>query len=255
MRRLKIRYYRCYAVGYRLTCRACRSMNGRIFSVETGYREMLKVMKNPLNLPQIRPIITEPFYGKSSRAPVKTVPLHPGCRCVMVAHTEEREIRTVKRPQGVPETPAQRELEERFQNLTSQERANKLRIAQQDAQWARPPKRPKDRHIKDFLGKYIQKHFEKHKSEVGAKSVEECEAITRDVLGNPDIVFVSLIKFVNHKTGKIEKGTYWHFFKGNLHVAVSKDNYSLLSLYKVEVDKWLEDELKKGAETGIIELK
>ena len=194
MRRLKIKYYRWDAVGDRLTCRACRSMDGRVFSVETGYREMLKVMKNPLNLPQIRPIITEPFYGKSSRAPVKTVPLHPGCRCVMSAHTEEREIRTVERTQGVPETPAQKELEERFQNLTPQERANKLRIAQQDAEWARPPKGPKEKDIKKFLRGHLERKFRKHGEEVGVSSAEDYDKLARSILEEPDRVFVSLVK-------------------------------------------------------------
>ncbi len=253
MRRLKIKYYRWDAVGDRLTCRACRSMDGRVFSVETGYREMLKVMKNPLSLPDIRPIITEPFYGKSSRAPVKTVPLHPGCRCVMVAHTEEREIRTVERPQGVPETHTQKELEERFQNLTPQERANKLRIAQQDSEWARPPQRPKDKQIKSFLGEYVQKHFEKHKDELGVKSVEEYKKLTRQILEEPEKVLVSL-----HRYGEREL-TYWAFFKDGKMAVVSEDNYTILSMYRMDPQEWIEVERERaekfGGMTGFVELR
>ena len=40
-----------------------------------------------------------------------------------------------------------------------------------------------------------------------------------------------------------------------MYVSVSEDNYSLLSLYKVEVDKWLEREKARGVEAGIIELR
>ncbi len=255
MRRFKIRYYRWDAVGDRLTCPACRSMDGRIFSVETGYREMLKLMKDPLNLPNTRPIVTDPFYGKTSRAPVKTVPLHPGCRCIMVAHTEDREIRTVERPEGIPDTPTQKELEERFQSLTPQERANKLRIAQQDAQWARPPKRPKKKDIKNFLEGHLERKFRKHREEVGVSSAEDYDRLARSVLEEPDRVFVSLVKRINERTGKIEEATYWNFFKGDLYVSVSEDNYSLLSLYKIEVDRWLQKETARGIETGIIELR
>ena len=253
MRRLRIKYYRWDAVGDRLTCPACRSMDGRVFSVETGYREMLKVIKNPLNLPDTRPIITEPFYGKSSRAPVRTVPLHPGCRCVMVAHTEEREIRRVERPDGMPDTPTQKDLEERFQNLTPQERANKLRIAQQDAQWARPPKRPKDRHVKYFLGRYVQKHFEKHRRSLGVNSVEEYKELTRQILEEPEKVLVSLHRYGNKEL------TYWAFFKDGKMAIVSEDNYTILSIYKISPEEWIKAEKgrveKQGGVAGFVELR
>ncbi len=253
MRKYRIKYYRWDAVGDRLTCRACRSMDGRVFKVEEGYTEMTEIIQNPLNLPQIRPIMNKPFYGVSSKAPVKTPPAHPQCRCRIVVHTEEREITTVERPPQVGENPTQRELEERFNNLTPVERAYKLRIMKQDAEWARPPAKPKDKDIKNFLGKYLQNHFLKHKDELKVKSVEEYRKLTREILENPDRVFVSLHQYSDKEL------TYWAFFKKGIMTIVSEDNYSILSTYRIEPEEWIKREKerveKHGGMTGFVELK
>ncbi len=104
------------------------------------------------------------------------------------------------------ENPTQRELEERFYNLTPEERAYRLRIIQQDSTWRRPPEKPKDKHIKEFVEKIkVKKHFDKHGKEVGVNSVEEYEKKTMEVLSNPDRVFVSLVKVLNRKHEKLKK--------------------------------------------------
>jgi hypothetical protein len=127
---------------------------------------------------------------------------------------------------------------------------------QQDAEWGRPPKNAKDKHIENFIRKAVEKHFEKHKEEVGAKDLEDYKRKTREVLEHPDRVFISLVRVIDTKTGRINDLTYWHFFKGKLYVGVSENNYSITTFHRKEsIEKWAEQELNRGGEAGIIELR
>jgi len=259
--KLRIKEYRWDAVGDRLTCPACRSLDGRVIKTEQGLAEIQKLQANPLALPQIRPIVNQPFYGPTSNAPVKTPPAHPLCRCRIVAHTRIKEIQTVEVPDFAPSNPTTAELYNRFNNLTAEERGNKLRIMQQDAEWGRPPKDAKDKHIENFLRKAVEKHFKKHKEEVGAKDLEDYKRKAREVLEKPDRVFVSLVRAPNPKTGKIVENTYWHFFKGKFYyVGVSEDNYAITTFHRKEgIEEWAKQEVERAqkwkGEAGIIELK
>jgi hypothetical protein len=151
-------------------------------------------------------------------------------------------------------------LYNRFNNLTPEERGNKLRIMQQDSEWGRLPKDAKARHINEFVSqKLVKKHFQKHKDEVGAKDLEDYKRKTRAVLENPDRVFVSLV-IVKGETGQVRELTYWHFFKGKLYVGVSEDNYAITTFHRKEgIEEWAEQEMKRAqkwkGEAGIIELK
>ena len=61
-----------------------------------------------------------------------------------------------------------------------------------------------------------------------------------------------------HKYGEKEM-TYWAFFKKGTMVIVSEDNYTILSMYKMPPEKWIEEEKKRAekwnGETGFIELR
>jgi len=249
MMKYQVKRYRWDAIGDRLTCKACRSMDGRIFKVEEGYREITELTKNPLNLTKIRPVLSKPFFGSTQKAPIKTPPAHPQCRCRIAIHTEEKEILSVERPPQADETSAQRELEERLGNLTPQERAYKLRIMKQDAEWARPPAKPKDRNLRNFLGDYVRKHFLKHKEELGVRSIKEYRELTREVLQNPERVLISLHQYPGREL------TYWAFFKEGVMVIVSEDNYSILSTYKKEPEAWIREEKERVKNVGFVELR
>ena len=77
------------AVNDRLTCSACRSMDGRIIKTEVAMEQLNDVMKKGL---ETRPIITKPFRDATINAPVKFPPLHIHCRCSTYAHFREENI-------------------------------------------------------------------------------------------------------------------------------------------------------------------
>ena len=241
MQKARVRKFRWDAVGDRLTCKACRSMDGRIFEVKEAARvlDTIESSEDPSILKEVRPIINKPFKGPSTLAPVKSPPLHPHCRCRVVSWIEELEEElptSVERPPGVPDTPLQRELEEEYRSFSRAELTNRIR-AHLGSEWARPPKRAKDKHIENFLGRYAEAHFKKHGAEVGAGTLEEYKRKALEIIKNPEKVYVE----------RNEAGTYYAFFKDNLMVVSSDDNLSILSLYKIEEERWIRERARKGS--------
>ncbi|WP_025209454.1 phage minor head protein [Hippea sp. KM1] len=150
--------FRWDATNDRLTCPACRSMDGRIIETKAAKEQIdLVINSKPEDLPNIRPIATNYYKGKTSNFPLKTPPMHPLCRCTVAAEFESTPVKyKVGRPADAPITSEQLELEEMFNNLSNDEIHNKVKAHLGDV-WARPPVKPKDKHIKNFLDNHIQK--------------------------------------------------------------------------------------------------
>ncbi|MCS7279994.1 MAG: hypothetical protein NZ530_08145, partial [Thermodesulfobacteriaceae bacterium] len=79
--RALIKYYRWDAVGDRLTCPACRSMDGRVFRTEDAVRvlDTIESSEDPTIVKELRPIITTQVRGPSAQILTKWPPLHPHC--------------------------------------------------------------------------------------------------------------------------------------------------------------------------------
>ncbi len=239
MQKAGVKKLRWDAVGDRLTCGACNSMDGRIFEVREAVRvlDTIEGSQDPSILKEVRPIVTKPFKGPSSGAPVKSPPLHPHCRCIVVSYIEEFEETlpaVVERPPSVPDTPLQRELEEELSSLTSEELTNRIR-RHIGAEWARPPAIPKEKDIENYLGRYVERKFRKHAEEVGANSVEEYKKKAYEIIENPERVYVE----------RRGSSTSYIFYRGNLKVVTSDDNLSINSFYREDEEAWIERVVKE----------
>lgn len=252
----KIKEFVWDAVNDRLTCPACRSMDGRIIKTETAVSQLEEIINKGLTA---RPIITTPFKGNSNKSPVKFPPLHPLCRCSTYAHFKEEEIQfSAERPQNKSLTPAQQELESEFKNLTNDEIYYKVK-AHEGAVWYRPPAKPKNKHIENFLGRKLKSHFLDHGAEVGAKTIEEYKKMAEEIIKNPDEIYVERI--VSFPKGKRKEFTTYIFYKGNLKVVSSDDALSINSLYKQTIQDYInekESNLKKhfgeNADWGLLKI-
>jgi len=252
-----IKTYRWVAVGDRLTCPVCRSMDGRIFEVKDAVRvlNMLEESEDPALITELKPIMKEPWKGSSKTAPTRQPPAHPMCRCSLVAdssYLEESPLPvTLERPQGVLDTPLQRELEEEYRALTPEEIRNKIR-AHLGSSWSRVPanwnkKVPKslsdkekeewfNKELDKYIKGHLEKHFKKHANELGVTSVKDYEKLSYEIIKKPQAVFVE----------KSDKGTYYIFFKDGVKVVSSDDALAITSLYKQEIEDYLKDVLGKG---------
>jgi SPP1 gp7 family putative phage head morphogenesis protein len=237
-----IKTYRWVAVGDRLTCPICRSMDGRIFEVKDAVRvlNMLEESEDPTLITELKPIMKEPWKGSSKAAPTKQPPAHPLCRCRLVAdssYLEERALPvTLERPQGIPDTPLQRELEEEFSLFTNAEIANRIR-AHLGTSWQRMSKGGFDEESKN-----MQAHFAKHAQMLGVKNLKEYEKLTYEIIKKPDRVYVQRLS--NGETDYL-------FIKGD-RVAVSNDDGLFVkSVYRLYIneEEWIKDAVKKGRAT------
>ncbi|KAA0257228.1 hypothetical protein FHQ18_11730 [Deferribacter autotrophicus] len=237
--------FRWDATNDRLTCLACRSMDGRIIETKAAKEQVDMVINSrPEDLPNIRPIITDYYKGKTSDFPLKTPPMHPLCRCTVAAEFESAPVKyEVIRPNGVSFTSEQFELEEMFSNLSNDEIHNKVKAHLGDV-WARPPAEPKKKHLDSMLGKYITKKFEKHvilqKEFPNIQTIEEYERLAYNIIKNPQRVYVEI--------GNDNK-YYFAFFDKDIMVITSDDNMSISSMYKIKDEKWL-----KKARKAIIKI-
>ena len=252
----KIQEFVWDAVNDRLTCEACRSMDGRVIKTEHAIQQLEEVISKGLNA---RPIITTPYKGKTDHTPIKFPPAHPSCRCSTYANIKTENIAyTIERPPQKKLTPAQKQLEEEFNNLTSGEIHNRVK-AHQGAVWYRPPKEPKERDLKNFFGRQILKHFEKHKEEVGVSTVEEYKKLSYEIIKNPDEIYIEQIVLKTKEKENIQ--TYYIFYKDNIKVVSNDDKLSIASLYKENLEDYIKrvdgniKNLGGNADWGLIKIK
>lgn len=81
LQKTKITKYKWDAIGDRLTCPACRSMDGRIFETKETARvlDLIEGSEDPTIIKELRPIISKPVKAPSSSIPTKMPPAHPHC--------------------------------------------------------------------------------------------------------------------------------------------------------------------------------
>lgn len=229
--RAQVKYYRWDAVGDRLTCPVCRSLDGRVFKTEDSIRilDMIEASEDPTIIKDLKPILNKPWTGPTDSIPNKWPPAHPFCRCRIVAHEETVELPVmVQTPPRVPNTPLQVELEQEYRSFTKEELTNRIK-AHLGSEWARPPANPTEKDIRNFLGKYVERHFQKHGAEVGAQTPDKYKKKAYELIRNPDRVYVE----------RRGKSTSYIFYKGDLKVVCSDDNMSINSFYREEIEAWI----------------
>lgn len=231
MQKAKIKKYRWDATGDRLTCAACRSMDGRVFELEDAIRvlDTLEGIQDPALLKELRPIITTPQRNISSSIPTKFPPLHPFCRCRVVIQEEEIELPvTVETPSFAPKGIEQRELEEQFKALTKQEIANRIK-AHQGSDWLRPSKGGKGINAYKEAKKNLERHFKKHGSELGYSSIDEYKKGGYNIIKNSDSIYVEK---------DLRGGKVYHFIKDGRVVVSDDDNLKIKSFYPYDEERW-----------------
>lgn len=232
----RVKYYRWDAVGDRLTCRICRSLDGRIFRTEDAIPilDMIENSEDPTIIRDLKPILKEPWKGTTASLPNKWPPSHPHCRCRIVAYEEEIELPvTVERPPFAKDTPAQRELEEFYKNLSPAEISQRIK-AHLGSDWLRP-----ERGVKTYKKskRELLEHFKKHAHEFGYSTLEEYRLGVYNVIRNPDKVYVE----------KSEGETFFLFLKGDQYVVSNDDILRIVTYFKPEnFERYLRSRPKDG---------
>jgi len=235
-----IERFRWDATNDRLTCPACRSMDGRIIETRAAVKQIQQVIRSkPEDLPSIRPIITATYTGKTKDFPLKTPPMHPLCRCTVAAEFESAPVNyEIKRPDGVNITSDQLELEEMFNNLTNDEIHNRVKAHLGDV-WARINARYKDKHLENMLNRSVTNHFMKHKKEFPELSLDDYKNMAYEIIKSPEKIYIELLQ------GEI----YYNFYKDGVIVPTSDNNMAILSLYKIkeDIEKWMKQRAENGS--------
>lgn len=237
------RYTIWSATNDRLTCAACRSMDGRIVEVHQAYSQLRQIVENPQNLPVIRPIITKPFEGKTEDCPVKFPPLHPHCRCRVIPYVrhlmkKRKLFFHPERPPRVPHNDLQLRLEEYVKNLKEEEIYNRYESLL-GARWFRLLEQRRN----------LERHFEKHAKNLGVKDIREYEELFVEALRNPNRVYLQRYKFVKPKGKKPVEKMDWVIESGNLRVVIDDDSLLVKSVHEIKESH--EEFLKRAEKNGI----
>ena len=237
LQKARITRYRFDAVGDRLTCPICRSYDGRIFETEEAIRvlDTIEQSDDPSAMADYKPFVKEPYKGSSKNAPSKMPPLHPNCRCRVVASIEEVGAYgdtplpvTVERPAFQRDTLTQRELEDEYRALTREELNNRIK-AHLGSDWLRPAKGSKGVNAYEKAKANLKDHFEKHGKELGYKNIEKYKNAVYNIIKNPDTIYVE----------RTTKGqTLYHFIKDQKVVLSSDDNLWIKNFYPFDEKRW-----------------
>ncbi|GIW23461.1 MAG: hypothetical protein KatS3mg068_2468 [Candidatus Sericytochromatia bacterium] len=225
----KIQFYRWDGTNDRLTCKICRSMDGRIFKTENAVKLLEKIENSdPSKLPEIKPFILKPQKGKSDTIKSIFAPAHPNCRCRMQAHFDDNSINTtVSRPDKVEVNDLQKELEEEFNNLSNQERINRIK-SHLSATWVAKTQGGQF----DFDKEHLKDHYKKHKKKFNFLTLDEYVKQSYEVIKNPENVYVQKHKkYISDK--KTIKTTKYIFEKDRKIVVVNDDNLVIASYHKL----------------------
>jgi len=229
MQKARIKRYRWDAVGDRLTCKTCRSFDGRTWEITEAVRilDAIEGSDDPRAIVDYKPFVTTPYKGPSSQAPSRLPPLHSHCRCRVVAEIEEKEIPvTIERPAFAKDNPIQRDLEDEYRALSPKELENKIK-AHLGSDWLRPAKGGKGVNAYEKAKDNLEKHFKKHGKELGYKDLEGYAKGVYNIIRSPDQVFIERVK----------GGTYYHFIKDNKVVVSSDDTLQIKAFYPLD-ERW-----------------
>mgnify|MGYP000257962231 CR=1 FL=1 len=245
MARAKIQKYRWDAVGDRLTCPYCRSMDGRIFDSGEAIRTLELIETDPSALPQVKPFLTTMPLEKlkatsSSRLPSKMPPSHPHCRCRIVASIIEESYPIAPTLEIAHEAAGSLldQLRNELKALSPRELTEKIK-AHLGSDWRRQSGGRWDEEKKHLL-KHIQKHTKKLNL-----SPEQYEKLPYEIMKNPDNVYIQ-----KRLEGKSVETDYI-FIKGRIVVVSSDDWLGIKSCYplKEEYNNYIEkveDDIQKG---------
>jgi SPP1 gp7 family putative phage head morphogenesis protein len=245
----RITKYRWDAVGDRLTCPYCRSMDGRIFDTGDAIRTLELIESDPASLPEVKPFLTSFPLDKlkslpSSQIPSKMPPAHPHCRCRIVSFIEEIEepypvvVEPAVPPGSLEETAILQELPTELKALRPEELTARIR-AHLGSDWRRNP----DGRLKT--------EFERHAKELGVSSLKEYEQLSYEVIKNPEHVFIQ--RTFNPQSKKFE--TNYIFVKNGVYVVSNDESLAIQTAgrLKEDMENWL-SELSRNSPSATVKL-
>jgi len=238
----RITKYRWDAVGDRLTCPYCRSMDGRIFETADAVRTLELIESDPASLPEVKPFLTSFPLEKlkslpSPQMPSKMPPAHPHCRCRIVSFIEEIEepypvvVEPAVPPRSLEETAILQELTTELQALRPEEITARIK-AHAGSDWRRNPDG-----TFDAKASRLKAEFEKHAKDLNVQSLKEYEQLSYEVIKKPEHVFIQRV--LNPQTQKYE--TNYIFVKNGVYVISNDESLAIQTAgrLKEDIESWL----------------
>jgi SPP1 gp7 family putative phage head morphogenesis protein len=228
----RITYYRWNAVGDRLTCPYCRSMDGRIFRTADAVRTLDLIEADPENLPDYKPFLTNFDLQTlkrmpSDNIPSKIPPAHPHCRCVLGAYQEEIEkplpvvVEPITQPKSLEQSAILQQLQDEYRSLKPEEISERIK-AHLGSSWRR------------FGDENLVRNFQEHGQSVGAETVEQYRRMSKEIIKKPEQVFIRK---------NVDGGTDYIFVKDGKYVISSDDNLRIIEFAKLRSLDELSDQL------------
>jgi SPP1 gp7 family putative phage head morphogenesis protein len=238
----RITKYRWDAVGDRLTCPYCRSMDGRIFDTGEAIRTLELIESDPASLPEVKPFLTSFPLDKlkslpSPQMPSKMPPAHPHCRCRIVSFIEEIEepypvvVEPAVPPRSLEETAILQELTTELKALRPEELTARIK-AHLGSDWRRNPDG-----TFDAKASRLKAEFEKHAKDLNVQSLKEYEQLSYEVIKKPEHVFIQRV--LNPQTKKYE--TNYIFVKNGVYVISNDESLAIQTAgrLKEDIESWL----------------
>jgi SPP1 gp7 family putative phage head morphogenesis protein len=228
----RITYYRWNAIGDRLTCPYCRSMDGRIFRTADAVRTLDLIEADPENLPDVKPFLTNFDLDAlkrmpSDNIPSKMPPAHPHCRCVLTAYQEEIErplpitIEPATQPRSLEQAAILQQLQDEYRSLRPEEITQRIK-AHLGSSWTR------------YSRENLLRNFQEHGHEVGAETIEQYRRMSKEIIKNPEQVFIRR---------NVDGSTDYIFVKDGKYVISSDDTLRILEFAKLQSIDELIDQL------------
>jgi SPP1 gp7 family putative phage head morphogenesis protein len=252
----RITKYRWDAVGDRLTCPYCRTMDGRIFDTGEAIRTLELIESDPASLPEVKPFLTSFPLDKlkslpSPRMPSKMPPAHPHCRCRIVAFIEEIEepypviVEPAVPPRSLEETAILQELTTELKALRPEELTARIK-AHLGSDWRRNPDG-----TFDSKASRLKAEFEKHAKDLGVSSLKEYEQLSCEVIKKPEHVFIQRV--LNPQTKKYE--TNYIFVRNGVYVVSNDESLAIKTCGRLKKDiESLLSELSEKLQSATVKL-
>ncbi len=219
----RISHYRWNAIGDRLTCPYCRSMDGRIFKTADAVRTLDLIEADPESLPNVKPFLTNFDLDTlkrmpSDNLPSKMPPAHPHCRCVLHAYQEEIErplpvtITPATQPKSLEQSALLQQLQDEYRNLKPEEISERIKT-HFGSSWTR------------YSKENLLRNFQEHAHEVGAETIEQYKRMSKEIIKNPEQVLIRR---------DFDGSTDYIFVRGNKYVISSDDTLEIREFAKLQ---------------------